>query len=293
MEINEAFNKYLNFLKLEKNLLKNTIIDYKDDFVEFKKCFPQKNDTDFLSNDDIEEFSTIQFNKGLKSTTISRRISTIRNFYIFLECENIKNNICGNIFMPKKDKYLPQYLTEDEINKLISINDNLDDEKSIRDKAMIDTIYSCGLRVSELINLKVKDLIVSEKLIKITGKGEKQREVPIRDEALFSLKKYFEKVRNKQKIVDKQYVFLNKNGNKISRQYFWKTIKETAIKAGIFKEISPHTLRHSFATHLLSNGADLRIVQEMLGHSNIETTQIYTHVAEKQKIDNYDKYRNK
>lgn len=292
MNINDAFLKYLKFCKIEKNLTNITIKNYQEDFDYFLNSFKNIKDTSALSNEDIDNFIYFQRKEGLKTSTISRRVSTIKNFYSFLESEKIKTGILKKISLPKKESYLPTYLTIEEVNNLLATFDN-QTPKEIRNKAMIEIMYSCGLRVSELVNLKIKDINMEEKIIKITGKGQKQREVPIRDEAIFFLNKYINSVRKNLNIIDKQYVFLNKNGKKLTRQYFFEIIKEHAKLAGINKTISPHTLRHSFATHLISNGASLNAVKELLGHQNIETTQIYTHVAEEKIINAYDLYWNK
>lgn len=293
MDINEAFNKYLNYLIIEKNLLPQTIEDYKEDFLIYKKYFPYINDTSDLNKNDINDFIYQLSINELKVKSIKRYLSTIKNFYIFIESEGIEKNIIGKIYIPKAEKYLPEYLTIEEINKLLN-SFNEYDEKDIRDKAILEIMYSCGLRVSEVVNLELKDINLEEKIVKIIGKGNKQREVPIRKEALNYILIYNEKVRkNIVKNKSKNFLFLTKNGNKISRQYIFKMIKEKADEVGIKKNISPHTLRHSFATHLLSKGADLKTVKEILGHENIETTQIYTHLADEKILNEYDKIWNK
>lgn len=292
MKIEQAFTKYLQFCVIEKNLRPLTISNYKDDFKVFLEYFPYIEDTDDLSIGDIDEFNYKQSIDELKVTTIKRRISTLKNFYIFLESEGIKTGIIKEVLTPKATKYLPEYLTIEEVNALFSSFKN-DTFEEIRDYAILEMIYSCGLRVSELIELKLKDINAQEKVVKIVGKGFKEREVPIRDEALIALNEYLKYVKKNMIVVDKNIVFLNKHGKKLTRQYVWQMIKDRAKKAGITKDISPHTLRHSFATHLLSKGCDLKVVQKLLGHENIETTQIYTHVAEEKILNIYDKYRKK
>lgn len=292
MKIEQAFTKYLQFCVIEKNLRPLTISNYKDDFKVFLEYFPYIEDTDDLSIGDIDEFNYKQSIDELKVTTIKRRISTLKNFYIFLESECIKTGIIKEVLTPKATKYLPEYLTIEEVNDLFSSFKN-DTFEEIRDYAILEMIYSCGLRVSELIELKLKDINAQEKVVKIVGKGFKEREVPIRDEALIALNEYLKYVKKDMIVVDKNIIFLNKHGKKLTRQYVWQMIKDRAKKAGITKDISPHTLRHSFATHLLSKGCDLKVVQKLLGHENIETTQIYTHVAEEKILNIYDKYRKK
>ncbi len=292
MEINQAFQKYLNFLLIEKNLLPQTIENYKEDFLLFKKYFPYILDTSDLSKDDINDFNYNLSINNLKTSSIKRRLSTIKNFYIFLETEGIADNIIGKIYTPKSEKYLPEYLTIEEVDALINSFDISKDDE-LRDKAIIETMYSSGLRVSELINLKIKDINTQEKIIKVLGKGYKQREVPIRNEALYFIDLYLKNVRKKIISNDKTTLFVNKKGHKLTRQYIFEMIRKHAKIINLNKTISPHTLRHSFATHLLSKGADLKTVKEMLGHENIETTQIYTHVAEEKIMSAYDKFRNK
>lgn len=292
MEINQAFQKYLNFLLIEKNLLPQTIENYKEDFLLFKKYFPYILDTSDLSKDDINDFNYNLSINNLKTSSIKRRLSTIKNFYIFLETEGIADNIIGKIYTPKSEKYLPEYLTIEEVDALINSFDISKDDE-LRNKAIIETMYSSGLRVSELINLKIKDINTQEKIIKVLGKGYKQREVPIRNEALYFIDLYLKNVRKKIISNDKTTLFVNKKGHKLTRQYIFEMIRKHAKIINLNKTISPHTLRHSFATHLLSKGADLKTVKEMLGHENIETTQIYTHVAEEKIMSAYDKFRNK
>ena len=280
MEINEAFERYLQFCMFEKQLTNVTITDYKDDFKKFLYYFPNIKDTDDLSKDDFDNFTFNQSIDELSEKTISRRITFLKGFYIFLESEKIvTKDIIDNIEMPKTPKKLPVYLTKEEVDRLLDVIP-LTNKNHIRNKAMVEIMYCSGLRVSELCSLKMKQVNVNERIITVLGKGKKERSIPIREESLKYLLLYINEVRNKLKlIVDKSYVFLNLKGKKISRQYFFIEIRKYAKMAGIEKEIHPHSLRHSFATHLLENGADLRVVQELLGHTNIETTQIYTHLT--------------
>ena len=289
MEIGEAFKKYLDFCLIEKNLLPNTLADYKEDFSFFQRQFPYIKDTEDMNKEDINDFIYEMSIAGLKPATIKRRISCIRNFYIFIQTEGIKNNIVSNILTPKSERYLPEYLSIEEVDKLLN-SFNLNDDTELRNKAIIDTMYSCGLRVSEVINLEIKNVNVDEKIIKVIGKNAKEREIPIRKEALNSITNYYNFIRKNIKKGDKKILFVNADGKKLSRQYLWKVIKEKGKECGINKNIHPHTLRHSFATHLLSRGADLNSVKNMLGHENIETTQIYTHVAEERILKEYDKF---
>ena len=291
MEINEAFERYLQFCMFEKQLTNVTITDYKDDFKKFLYYFPNIKDTDDLSKDDFDNFTFNQSIDELSEKTISRRITFLKGFYIFLESEKIvTKDIIDNIEMPKTPKKLPVYLTKEEVDRLLDVIP-LTNKNHIRNKAMVEIMYCSGLRVSELCSLKMKQVNVNERIITVLGKGKKERSIPIREESLKYLLLYINEVRNKLKlIVDKSYVFLNLKGKKISRQYFFIEIRKYAKMAGIEKEIHPHSLRHSFATHLLENGADLRVVQELLGHTNIETTQIYTHLTNEKILNQYDQF---
>ena len=290
MNINDAFENFLQHCRFEKVLTNQTIEDYKADFYQFQKYYPEKNDTSKLSLIDLNDFSYDQAINGLSPSTIARRIATIKNFYLFLEGEGIsKNLVDGEIELPKKEKKLPSVLTEDEINKLLN-NPDLSTEKRIRDHAILEIIYSCGLRVSEAVNLTLKQINEQERLVSVIGKGKKERIIPIRETALKALKQYINEIRNKHLVIDKNYVFLDKKGKQISRQALYNIVVKNAKEAGIEKPIHPHTLRHSFATHLLDNGADLRVVQELLGHTNIGTTQIYTHITPKTIVKSYDLY---
>lgn len=290
MKIEDAFENFLQHCKFEKTLTNITIENYKEDFSIFLRYYPNKKEVSDLTKDDLNDFSYDQALNGLSPTTIARRISTIKNFYSFLEGENIvKGIISDEIIIPKKEHHLPQVLNEEEVNALLKAPD-LSTEKGIKEYAILDILYSCGLRVSEAVNLQINQINEQEGIINILGKGKKERIVPIRKEALKALKRYISEVRNKHLVIDKKIVFLDKKGKKMSRQAIYNIVKENAKKAEIKKEIHPHTLRHSFATHLLDNGADLRVVQELLGHTKIGTTQIYTHVTAKTLVKSYDLY---
>lgn len=290
MKIEDAFENFLQHCKFEKTLTNITIENYKEDFSIFSRYYPNKKEVSDLTKDDLNDFSYDQALNGLSPTTIARRISTIKNFYSFLEGENIvKGIISDEIIIPKKEHHLPQVLSEAEVNALLKAPD-LSTEKGIKEYAILDILYSCGLRVSEAVNLQINQINEQEGIINILGKGKKERIVPIRKEALKALKRYIREVRNEHLVIDKKIVFLDKKGKKMSRQAIYNIVKENAKKAEIKKEIHPHTLRHSFATHLLDNGADLRVVQELLGHTKIGTTQIYTHVTAKTLVKSYDLY---
>ncbi len=290
MNIIDAFENFLQFLRFEKGLTNQTIQDYKDDFAQFLKYYPSKVDLDDLTSSDLNEFSYDQAINGKSSATITRRIATIKNFFLFLESENLKSDLLNTeISLPNKEKKLPEVLSVEEVNELLKTPDKHTDLGK-RDYALLEVLYSCGLRVSEAEKLQLNQINTQEKIIKVVGKGKKERIIPIRDEALNAIKDYIYNVRSEKRIVDKNYVFLNRSGKKLTRQVIYSLVVKYAKYAGIEKRIHPHTLRHSFATHLLDNGADLRVVQELLGHTNIGTTQLYTHVTTKTLVKSYDLY---
>lgn len=277
------YQKYLDYLQFERRLSKNTILSYTDNLKRFDIFLNGKSVED-VTRKDIEDY--LKFNDNMKEKSRVHYLTVIRNFYKFLiDEELIDNNPCDTIAMPKISKTLPHYLTEEEINKLLSFP--LNTPYDYRNKAMLEILYATGMRVSELVDLKLENLHLDENFIIVMGKGSKERLCPFSDICKKYLTIYLEEYRNsllKKKRTN--YVFLNNHGSNITRQGFFKHLKEIAKNAGIEKEISPHTLRHSYATNLLKNGADLRVIQELLGHSDLVTTEIYTHVLnEKQKED--------
>ncbi len=277
------------FLESEKNLSLNSIQAYINDLNEYS-IFLKKYQHVYDVND-IESLCIDRYLLSLKradysSRSISRKLSSIKSFHKFLYVEHItKNNPAELIDSVKKEKHLPKVLTVDEVNNMI---DSIPSTGiiNIRNKAIIEILYGCGLRVSELVDLKVSYLHLNSKYINVIGKGDKERIVPIGDLASQALRNYFTNSRESlTKGLYSDYVFLNYQGKKISRQSIFKLVKKLARDNNITIEISPHTLRHSFATHLLQNGVDLRYVQEMLGHEDISTTQIYTHLDNKRLKD--------
>lgn len=291
MDINDAIELFLEYKAVEEGLnIKSTIPDYKDDFKVFLKYFPTIKTVDDLNDELIDNFIYEQSLNDLKSSTISRRISTIKNFFLFLENEKIATNLVKEVILPKKEKHIPTFLSIDEIKNLLSVFDETKPTE-YRDKTMVLVMYSAGLRVSELINLEKRSINFEEKLITLKGKGNKERFVPLNYIALEYLNNYISQNKNNKVFSKSKYLFINKkDGKPLTRQYFFVELNKYAKRAGIDKKISPHTLRHSFATHLLENGADLRVVQELLGHSKIETTQIYTHLSTKKILDALDLY---
>ena len=291
MDINDAIELFLEYKAVEEGLnIKSTISDYKDDFKVFLKYFPNIKTVDDLNDELIDNFIYEQSLNDLKSSTISRRISTIKNFFLFLENEKIATNLVKEVILPKKEKHIPTFLSIDEIKNLLSVFDETKPTE-YRDKTMVLVMYSAGLRVSELINLEKRSINFEEKLITLKGKGNKERFVPLNYIALEYLNNYLSQNKNNKVFSKSKYLFINKkDGKPLTREYFFVELNKYAKRAGIDKKISPHTLRHSFATHLLENGADLRVVQELLGHSKIETTQIYTHLSTKKILDALDLY---
>ena len=286
----EYINKYLKYLEFERKLSNNTLKSYLNDLKDFDIFF--KGNVVNNTYDDLKKYiATIQ---DKNSRTISHYITVINSFYTFLVNDNIiKENPCSNISSPKNARKLPTYLTEDEVNKLLNIN--LLTPYDYRNKAMLELLYATGLRITELCNLKLIDVDVQNCFIRVMGKGKKERIVPVTDLALKYLTIYVTEYRNiilKDKVSD--YLFISNSLTNISRQGFFKILKKECKRAGIEKNVSPHVLRHSFATHLLKNGADLRIIQELLGHEDISTTQIYAHLVNEKIKSDYQRHpRNK
>ena len=282
---NELITKYIDYLKYEKKLSDNTVSSYKENIGVFLGEIKNKNILSVTSND-IKVFLEKEHIKSSK--TRSHYITVLNNLYTFLINEGIsKINPLENIKQPKIEKKLPAYLTIEEIDLLLNID--LSTPYDYRNKAMLEVLYGTGIRVSELINIKLSDIDLTEDYIRITGKGSKERIVPFNDVCKNYLEKYINEYRNLLlKNKDSEYVFINSRSSKISRQGFFKIIKELCLKKGIKKNVSPHLLRHSFATHLLNNGADLRIIQELLGHSDLSTTQIYTEVLNEKLKKDYE-----
>lgn len=291
MDINDAKSLFMQYLIVEKGLTTSTISSYQEDlksFFQFKKA----KKVEELDYKDIDNYIVFLTDDDKAPKTIIRRATTIRSFFSFLQRENYMFHESTLIEMPKLNHSLPNVLSFEEVEALFDAPD-MTKKEGIRDRAMLEVMYASGLRVSELLSLKLSQYSSSLNCLKIYGKGNKERMVPIGDYALEYLTKYLREVRDFNVGKKTDYVFLNKVGKPLTRQYFWQQIKKYAQIAGIKKSISPHTLRHSFATHLLENGADLRMVQEALGHSKISTTQIYTHVSTKRILDIYDKVMNK
>lgn len=288
MEIKDAVDLFQQYVLVERGLSPQTWVSYLEDLQAFFNYFSDKKDTSDLLETDLYEFLKFELSLGKSVSTALRRLSSTRSFYLFLKKEGYFIGNIPDIETPKKPKHLPNCLSEEEIDRLLEAPD-LTSPSGIRDRAMLETMYSSGLRVSELLNLKRGQVNLNKCIITVFGKGAKERKVPIAEYAVEYIKKYINEVRNKSEFKKSDYLFLNRSGNPLSRVYFFKKVREYAELVGIEMTISPHTLRHSFATHLLNHGAQLRMVQGMLGHTNIATTQIYTHVSSEKLKSDYDK----
>lgn len=282
---------FIYYLEDEKRLSKNTILAYKTDLIEYQDFlikYQKITSVEDITKDMLLKYIASLKRANLARTSISRKIIAIKGFHKFLFTEHITSeDIAYYIDLPKKSLHLPTVLSEEEIAKML---DAIDTTKPIgkRNKAMLELLYSSGLRISELLDLKVGALHMNEKYLSVIGKGDKERIVPLGEMAIVSLRDYIENARSKLSVKPGSLLFYNYQGNKLSRQAVFKYIRELAKSVGITKTISPHTIRHSFATHLLANGASLRIVQELLGHEDISTTQIYTHIDKEHLKEMYE-----
>ncbi len=277
----ELIENFLNYLSVERGLAQNTLLSYRED-LKYYADFLTRQHIDALSKtcrNDIINFMLSQKDKGLSANSVARRLAAIKAFYRFLNRERIlKEDPTSLIESPKLWKKVPQTLSLNEINALLA-QPNLRNPQGIRDRAILEALYATGMRVSEAVHLKADNVNLDVGFLRCFGKGRKERIIPLGKKAIESLRRYLKDARPKLlKTKESEFLFLSRFGKKISRQSLWKMIKKYAKEAKIKKPIRPHILRHSFATHLLEGGADLRAVQEMLGHADISTTQIYTHI---------------
>lgn len=292
-KLQEDVEDYLRYSQIERGLSDNTIFAYRQDLMDFLAFLKKEGLNSWPTKAvDIDAFLAEQRDLNKATSSISRMISSLRKFYQWLVRQNIqKINPMLEIDSPKKEHRLPVALSVDEVTKLLDQPD-VTKKLGIRDRALLETLYATGIRVSELINLKFSDLHEELKLLKVLGKGSKERLIPISDVAISWIKSYQEKVRDPLLLKSGKYtdtIFLNNRGGALTRQAVWQIIKRYCQMAGIKKNVTPHTLRHTFATHLLENGADLRVVQEILGHSDISTTQIYTNLSQQHILQVYAK----
>ncbi|MBD8586697.1 site-specific tyrosine recombinase XerD [Peribacillus simplex] len=286
---------FIHFLTIEKGLAKNTLVSYERDlrsYWSFLKDVETIEDWNDSRRVNILHFLVQLKDQGKSSKTVARHIASIRSFHQFLLRERITNQDPSiHIETPKPERSLPKVLSMEEVEALLEAPKKMD-EFGLRDKAMLELMYATGMRVSELISMDVSDVHASMGFVRCVGKGNKERIIPIGQTALGAIEHYMESSRGKMTSPKHRTdsLFLNHHGNRLTRQGFWKILKKLVKSAQIEKEITPHTLRHSFATHLLMNGADLRAVQEMLGHADISTTQIYTHITNVRIKDVYSKF---
>ena len=292
--MNDQLSDFIHFMTVERGLSENTIVSYKRDlqsYLSFLMTHEQLTDIKDVTRLHIIHYLKQLKEEGKSSKTSVRHLSSIRSFHQFLLREKVTtDDPSWNIETQKTERTLPKVLSLGEVEKLLD-TPNQHTPFDYRDKAMLELLYATGIRVSEMLDLTLADVHLTMGFVRCFGKGRKERIVPIGEAAASAIEEYLEKGRSK--LLKKQpsdALFLNHHGKKMSRQGFWKNLKKRAIEAGIQKELTPHTLRHSFATHLLENGADLRAVQEMLGHADISTTQIYTHVTKTRLKDVYHKF---
>ena len=283
---------FLNYLLVDKGLSKNTVKAYEADISSFFRWLINK-DLEYknLQEEHINQYISFLFQKKMKSSSVNRKISSIKSFYIFLVKRNfIKNSPLNDVVTPKQEKYLPESMSEDEVDKLLN-SPNVANKIENRDKAMIEMLYATGMRISELVNLKMTDVDMKRCVVKVFGKGSKERLVPFGETALDSLRSYL----NEREQSSSKEIFLSNRGKKMTRVAFWQRVKIYLVRENLKNSISPHTLRHAFATHLLNNGADLNAVKDLLGHSSLAATQVYTNrsIEEIKKVYSKTHPRNK
>ncbi len=273
-------DSFIEYLAIERSAPENTITAYESDLADFALWLDEAGIAlDRVEGSDLARYTSHCTNKKLKATSIGRRLSTIRQFYRFLLEEGlVKADPTRDLTIPKRGKYLPEVLSHEEVDRLLA-SPNISTPMGIRDKAMLELLYATGLRVTELVGLNMTNLNLHVGYLICRGKGDKERLVPMGESSRRWVKEYIDLVRPSLVKSASDVLFCSNRGGAMSRQNFWYMIKRYALSAGIFKSISPHNLRHSFATHMLAGGADLRSLQMMLGHADISTTQIYTHVT--------------
>ncbi len=293
--MNRYLEKFLSYLDIEKNYSPHTLLNYKLDLVEFIEFIEDK-PLEKVEYNDFRRFLAQLRTRQFKPRTLARKLSSIRSLFKFLQREgHIKENPAILLMTPKLDKTLPNFLSEGEMTELIEAPKTGDKKAGQRDRAIFETLYSSGLRVSELVGLNVDHIDFIGNVIKVLGKGKKERIVPIGDSALKEIRAYLaqrpvnEGVKPVGSLREERAVFLNKNGKRLTDRSIRNIINKHILQTSIKNKVSPHVVRHSFATHLLNRGADLRSVQELLGHVNLSTTQIYTHITTERLKSVYDK----
>ncbi|WP_290490378.1 MULTISPECIES: site-specific tyrosine recombinase XerD [unclassified Aerococcus] len=292
MKLTEVIEDFLNTMRVEEGLAENSIISYKQELNRMMTYLNRQGieKVQVISQDTVLDHLKWMDEDHLATSTRSHYVSTLRHFFRYLKLDGvIEDNPMEKISLPKKTQHLPAVLTLDEVDRILATPD-ITKPLGLRDRTLLETLYSTGMRVSEIIHIKLEDIHLDMGFIQTIGKGDKERLVPIGEMAEDWINKYLTEGRPKL-VKDEDetqgYLFVNNRGKPLSRQGVWKNLKKMVVMAHITKDISPHTLRHSFATHLLENGADLRVVQELLGHSDISTTQIYTHIHAQHMKDIY------
>jgi integrase/recombinase XerD len=294
MDWEKLLAKYIRHLALEKGLADNTLLSYETDLGRYVHYLDEQEirDSREITPLILQQYIAQLYDLGLASSSMARNFSAIRGFHQFLVVSNLSASDPSELLeTPRQKRRLPEVLSLDEVISILK-KPNVEDILGIRDRAMLEVLYGCGLRISELLGMNVSNLFLDDELIRIVGKGSKERYCPVGEEAVHWLKTYLARSRPllSKGTTSRNIVFLNRNGRPMSRMGFWKILKKYVQQANIQQEVHPHTFRHCFATHLLDNGADLRSVQELLGHSDISTTQIYTHVSHQQLAKIYKKY---
>ena len=289
MKIDDAIDDFINYCVFEKGLSDKTRDSYFNDLKVYKGFLSERkiNKIEDISSTDIKDFLE---KRSIENTnTIAHNLTVIKNLHLYIvKTTDIKDDPSINIVRPKLKKALPKTLSIEDVDKLLDIK--LDTLFDVRNKAMLELMYATGIRVSECVNLKVFDLDMENSLIRVMGKGSKERVIPVGEYAIYYVDKYLNVRSQMLKKKNTDALFLNNHGDKMTRQGFFKILKKILHDKGLNEEVSPHTLRHSFATHLLNRGADLRSIQEMLGHADISTTKIYTEVSNQKVRDDYNKY---
>ncbi len=299
MTINEYIERFVDYIKSQRGYSLNTVRNYETDLRHFFDYLKKNDDSKNIDLKQIDFHVIRAYLGGLfnryKKTTISRKLSAIRTFFVFLEKNNLnEGNPAAEISSPKQGSYIPEYLNIDDMFMLLDAPEPVNLE-GVRNQAILEVLYSCGIRVSELTGLNLTDIDFKERLVRVIGKGNKERIVPIGKKALASVAKYLDQsvlLRKKTGNADgssKRPLFLNKSGGRLSSRSVSTIIKKFTVKYGLVNDITPHSLRHTFATHLLDSGADLRSVQELLGHASLSTTQRYTHVSLDKLMEVYDR----
>ncbi|MCK5843284.1 MAG: site-specific tyrosine recombinase XerD [Victivallales bacterium] len=291
----ETLNHFSGYLSLERGLSENSVSAYLTDLRDFADFLAGKGKASFadVSRDDIISFLSDCRTRGLGSSSIARRLVSVKVLFRYLFQENlIPNDITDVMDSPKLWKVLPDFLSPDEVDKILKVfPETGKDPLVFRNRVILEVMYACGLRVSETAGLRLADILRGQSLLRVSGKGDKERIVPIGKTAEKLLDRYLADSRPKLlKDANTPFVFLSRSGRRLDRERIWGIVKEAALKAGVPKNIHPHTFRHSFASHLLENGADLRVIQEMLGHADISTTQIYTHVDQNRLISIHKRF---